>query len=72
VSINSKFLDKNTIYPNPAENEINISINGLKKIYNLSGTLVLSTHEKIIDVTKLKAGVYFINSNEHFYKFVKL
>ena len=71
VSINELLYEK-TIYPNPAKNQINVSINGLKRIYNLSGRLVLSTNEKSIDITNLKSGIYFINTNEHFYKFVKL
>ena len=71
VSINELLYEK-TIYPNPAKNQINVSINGLKMIYNLSGRLVLSTNEKSIDITNLKSGIYFINTNEHFYKFVKL
>lgn len=71
VSIN-ELIYENTIYPNPAKNQINVSISGLKRIYNLAGKLVLSTNEKLIDITNLKAGIYFINTNEHFYKFVKI
>ena len=45
---------------------------GLKNIYNLSGKLIHSTNENVIDVSMLTKGVYFLNSNEQFYKFVKL
>jgi hypothetical protein len=72
VSTNYDLANDDIIYPNPAENKINISIIGLKNIYNLSGKLLLSTNENVIDVSMLKAGVYFINTNEQFYKFVKL
>ena len=72
VSTNYELAIDDIIYPNPAKNQINISIVGLKNIYNLSGKLLLSTNENVIDVSMLKAGVYFINTNEQFYKFVKL
>ena len=72
VSTNYYLANDDIIYPNPVENQIKISIVGLKNIYNLSGKLLLSTNENVIDVSMLKAGVYFINSNEQFYKFVKL
>lgn len=72
VSSNYDLPYDDIIYPNPAENQINISIVGLKNIYNLSGKLLLSTNENVIDVSMLKAGVYFINTNEQFYKIVKL
>ena len=52
--------------------KINISIVGLKNIYNISGKLIHSTNENVIDVSMLTKGVYFLNSNEQFYKFVKL
>ena len=72
LSANYEFVIDDIIYPNPAINEINISIVGLKNIYNLSGKLIHSTNENVIDVSMLTKGVYFLNSNEQFYKFVKL
>ena len=72
LSANYEFTIDDIIYPNPAINEINISIVGLKNIYNLSGKLIHSTNENVIDVSMLTKGVYFLNSNEQFYKFVKL
>ena len=69
---NYEFSNEDIIYPNPAKNKIIISIVGLKNIYNLSGKLLLSTNENVIDISMLNNGVYFINSNEQFYKFVKL
>ena len=72
LSTNYEFAIEDIIYPNPANNQINISITGLKNIYNLSGKLLISTNENVIDVSMLNKGVYFINSNEQFYRFVKL
>ena len=72
LSANYEFVIDDIIYPNPALNEINVSIVGLKNIYNLSGKLIHSTNENVIDVSMLTKGVYFLNSNEQFYKFVKL
>ena len=72
ATINYELAIDDVIFPNPTKNQINVSIVGLKKIYSLSGKLLISTNDKIIDVSILKAGVYFINTNEQFYKFVKL
>ena len=72
VSTNYELVIDDIIYPNPAKNQINISSDGLKSIYNISGKLILSSTKNVIDVSMLKGGVYFINTNEQFYKFVKL
>ena len=72
VFINYELVNEDIIYPNPAKNHINISIVGLKNIYSISGKFLISTNENVIDISMLKAGVYFINANEQFYKFVKL
>ncbi len=72
LSIKYELSIDDIIYPNPAKNQINISIDGLKNIYNLSGMLLFSTNENFIDISLLKSGVYFINTNEQFFKFVKL
>ena len=72
VSTNYELVIDDIIYPNPAKNQINISSDGLKSIYNISGKLLLSSNKNVIDVSMLKGGVYFINTNEQFYKFVKL
>ena len=49
------------IYPNPAEDIINIEGNGITNvmIYNLSGIKVLETDQGTIDASELAAGVYF-------------
>ena len=72
VSTNNNYNSDESIYPNPAENLINVSFNGIKNIFDLSGLLIHSTENKAIDISSLNAGIYFIKSNERFYKFVKL
>ena len=71
VSILNNWKSKNVIYPNPAENWINISLDGLKSIFNISGELIIKCDKKNIDVSKLKSGIYFLNLNDQFYKFIK-
>ena len=72
VEIESTPPDSYTIYPNPAKNIINVPIEGLKKIYNLSGALVFTTRDKTIEINALEPGIYIINTDTYFYKFVKL
>ena len=64
------------VYPNPSKNTI--TINGLKsndnsiKIYDISANLLIdkSTNDKKleVDISKLKAGVYFIQINNNLVK----
>ena len=71
VSHLNKWTPKNVIYPNPVENMLNISLEGFKSIYTISGELLIKSNKKIIDVSKLKSGIYFLNLKDQFYKFVK-
>ena len=75
VSVKNNF----EIYPNPAKDFINIKFsensNNQFEIINIAGTKVKTIHvnnntEKI-DISGLKAGVYFIKSNENIVKFIK-
>lgn len=56
------------IYPNPASQKINLNSNSRIKsiqIYSVTGQLVYEklslNSEEVIDITNIKAGVYFIN-----------
>ncbi len=59
-------LNRFTIHPNPVSNELFISSESLQiekiKIYSISGKEILSleTKEKIIDVSTLSEGIYFV------------
>tara|TARA_Y100000813_G_scaffold105504_1_gene75379 strand:- start:21799 stop:24177 length:2379 start_codon:yes stop_codon:yes gene_type:complete len=71
-SNNYELIVSNIIFPNPANNEINVNANGRKDIFNISGKLIYSSSNKTIDVSRLESGLYIINTNHKFYKFIKL
>jgi hypothetical protein len=65
-----------SIYPNPATDEIHISLNGLSikeiTIYNSSGKLIQKApFSPYIDISNLPSGIYFIQTDHHFSKFIK-
>lgn len=50
------------LFPNPAQNEISLNINGLFnniEIVDIKGIAVLNTKEKTIDISDLPSGIYF-------------
>lgn len=58
---NSEF----NIYPNPASNNIQITLNaGLELqvavVYNLMGQPILKSREKVIDISSLSTGIYYV------------
>ncbi|MBI9054286.1 MAG: choice-of-anchor J domain-containing protein [Bacteroidales bacterium] len=58
------------LYPNPASTYVNIAANktGKAYIYNETGVVVkeieLTQEIKVIDISNLKPGIYFVESNE--------
>src|SRR5690606_8378629 len=58
-----------SIYPNPASDEINISIKNDEmytfKIINVLGQTVITTNNKRINIAHLAPGEYFLSVNEH-------
>lgn len=60
------------VYPNPANDRLNVSINGEYRITNLFGhTLLSGSSSRSIDVSALPAGIYFLNIDGVTRKFVK-
>ncbi len=62
------------VYPNPAQNSLQVTVAGNSKIqainlYDVLGNEVITTNAKEIDVSSLSNGVYFIKikTNEDFY-----
>ena len=57
--------NKILVYPNPTDGKLIVSsINNLPleiKIHDLSGRLVMTTHESISDISMLKTGIYLLN-----------
>ena len=58
-------------FPNPAITQITVNQGGIKNIYNQLGELLISSRKKTIDITHLKAGIYFLQSEEQTQKFIK-
>jgi hypothetical protein len=65
-------LENEMIYPNPSSSIINITIKGVKKIFNSSGQLMLTSSEKVIRVSEFNSGIYFVLIENKYFKFVKL
>jgi hypothetical protein len=59
------------IFPNPANNFINVLVIGEKILYNSIGKEMLRTKKEQIDVSLLSKGVYFIKTNSSYAKFIK-
>ncbi len=58
-----------SVYPNPADNYLNIAMNNLDKVevYNILGAQVLNTkmnHSNWLDVSSLKTGVYIVKATD--------
>ena len=55
------YNNKTNIYPNPAQDVLNIDANVLQAtITSTSGQLILNTDKKAIDISSLPKGLYFI------------
>ncbi len=70
----AKTNEQVNVYPNPAQNSLQVTVAGNSKIqainlYDVLGNEVISTNAKEIDVSSLSNGVYFIKikTNEDFY-----
>ena len=65
--------DINTVYPNPATNEINVNFVGAYSIFSIAGQLIENgvTQDGVIDVSYLNSGVYVIKAENMVAKFVK-
>lgn len=60
------------VYPNPADDQISVTINGDYRITNVFGQTVMTGHEsQNIDVSCLASGVYFLNVDGIIRKIIK-
>jgi len=64
-------INANTIYPNPAKDNLHIELKGSKQIYSLLGELLITSDKDIVDISHLSKGAYLIKTNNATYKFMK-
>ena len=60
-----------SIYPNPAVDYLNVSIDGVKRVYDLTGKLLIESSATSLDISALIQGIYVLNVNginQHFIK----
>jgi hypothetical protein len=67
ISVGINELDKVAVmvYPNPAENVLNIMANDQivkVTVMNLNGKVVFTGNSKSIDISKMASGVYFLQT----------
>lgn len=74
LSIGNNVINDINIYPNPTQKYLNIETNSkIKKVtlYNALGQKVMMTTKKIINISSLDKGLYFIKivaDNENYYR----
>jgi hypothetical protein len=61
--VENSFKNQNIIYPNPANKSVNIISESMKyfKLFDISGKLIHSSTNNLIDVSNMSKGIYFIN-----------
>lgn len=59
------------IYPNPTSNFLHLADNQDFKIFDVVGKIYLVGRSSVIDVSSLQNGIYFLQTGEHFTKFLK-
>ena len=60
-----------SIYPNPAVDFLNVSIEGVKRVYDLTGKLLIESSATSVDISALNQGVYVLNVNGINQPFIK-
>jgi hypothetical protein len=60
-----------SIYPNPAVDYLNVSAEGIKRIYDFSGKLLIESNATTLDITMLNQGIYLLNVNGINQQFIK-
>lgn len=74
TQLDNKQASTLSLYPNPANNVLNIS--GLEdnvsiELYNTAGSLIKTTMDRSIDVSDLSQGIYFIKAGQEVKQFAK-
>jgi hypothetical protein len=60
-----------SVYPNPAVDFLNVSIDGVKRVYDLTGKLLIESSATSLDISSLNQGIYVLNVNGANQQFIK-
>ena len=60
-----------SVYPNPAVDFLNVSIDGVKRVYDLTGKLLIESSATSLDISSLNQGIYLLNVNGINQQFMK-
>ena len=60
-----------SIYPNPAVDFLNVSIDGVKRVYDFTGKLLIESSATSFDISSLNQGIYVLNVNGANQQFIK-
>ena len=60
-----------SVYPNPAVDFLNVSIDGVKRVYDLTGKLLIESSATSLDISGINQGIYLLNVNGANQQFIK-
>lgn len=60
-----------SVYPNPAVDFLNVSIDAVKRVYDLTGKLLIESSATSLDISALNQGIYVLNVNGINQQFMK-
>ena len=60
-----------SVYPNPALDLLNVTIDGVKRVYDLTGKLLIESSSTSLDISALNQGIYVLNVNGINQQFMK-
>lgn len=60
IASNNELDQQIFCYPNPVTTDLTVPHTGNKRVYDFSGKLLIETSEKLIHVSELKQGIYFL------------
>ena len=67
----SEINESISIYPNPTVDELHVIKEGVKRIFDLTGKLMLQSNENILNVSNLNQGMYVLEVNGAKAHFIK-
>ena len=72
TSMNDLVLNNLMPHPNPTSSTLNINLEGVKVLYDLSGQQLLCTKDSSIDISNFPKGTYFICCQSLKFKIIKI